>query len=85
MRDLDNNFEEIRKKNMQSMIGKGFYIRALSRENLSSGFVTRVDSNWPAQLQRLARVEILDLASIGIILSRHKNRFSYDEAHSELV
>ena len=31
-------------------------IWASSRENPSSGFATRVDSNWPAQLQRLARV-----------------------------
>ena len=30
-------------------------ILALSRENVSSGFVTRVDSNQPRQLQRLAR------------------------------
>ena len=44
---------------------------ASSQENLSSGFVTRVDSNWPTQLQRLAGVfEIFDLASIGIILSK---------------
>ena len=28
---------------------------ASSRQNLSSGFVTRVVSNWPAQVQRLAR------------------------------
>ena len=31
-------------------------IRASSRENLSSGFPTRYDSNRPAQLQKLARV-----------------------------
>ena len=29
---------------------------ATSRENLSLGFATRVDSNWPAQLQRQASV-----------------------------
>ena len=27
----------------------------MSQENLSSGFATRVDSNWPAQPQKLAR------------------------------
>ena len=30
-------------------------ISAMPRENLSSGFVTRVDSDQPAQPQRLAR------------------------------
>ena len=33
-----------------------WYILATSRENLSLGFATRYDSNWPAQLQKLARV-----------------------------
>ena len=42
-------------------------IWATSRENLSSGFATRVDSNWPAQPQRL---EISDIETRGIILSR---------------
>ena len=36
----------------------------MSRENLSSG----LDSNWPAQLQRLARV--LNLERRGITQSR---------------
>ena len=31
-------------------------IGATSRENLSSGFATRYDSNWPAQRYKLARV-----------------------------
>ena len=43
-----------------------------SQENLSSRIPTRVDSNQPAQLQRLASLDILDLASIGIILSRQR-------------
>ena len=30
-------------------------IWATSRENLSSGFATKVDSNWPVQPQKLAR------------------------------
>ena len=33
----------------------GFYMSLVTR-NLSSGFATRVDSNRPAQPQRLARV-----------------------------
>ena len=33
----------------------GYIIRASLRETLSLGFATRVDSNRPAQLQRLAR------------------------------
>ena len=32
-----------------------YCIWAMSRQNLSSGFVTRQDSNQPVQLQRLAR------------------------------
>ena len=36
------------------------------------GFATGLDTNRPAQLQGLARVEILDLASIGIILSKQR-------------
>ena len=32
------------------------YKRALSQENLSSGFATRVDSKWPPQVMRLTRV-----------------------------
>ena len=44
---------------------------ATSRNNLSSWSRTRKDSNRPAQIQRLARnLESLNLASIGIILSR---------------
>ena len=31
-------------------------ISALSQENLFSGFVTRQDTNQPAQLQRVARI-----------------------------
>ena len=31
-------------------------LKSLSQENLSTVFATRVDSKWPAQLQRLARV-----------------------------
>ena len=44
-------------------------IGASSRENLSSGFPTRLDSNRPALLQRPTRIS--DLASLGIILSSH--------------
>ena len=44
----------------------------MSQENLSSWFETRVDSNWPAHLQILASLEIMDLASIGIILSKER-------------
>ena len=44
---------------------------ATSQENLSLGFATRIDSNQPAQPQKLAkRLEISDIASRGIILSR---------------
>ena len=42
-----------------------FYNWASSRENLSSGFAIRVDSNRPAQLQEL----ISDIETRGIILS----------------
>ena len=45
------------------------HIWTMSRENLSSGFPTRVDSNRHVQLQRPASLNVLDLASIGIILS----------------
>ena len=37
-------------------------------------FPTRPDTNQPAQSQRLASLEILDLASIGSILSRQRTR-----------
>ena len=30
----------------------------------------QVDSNWPAELQRIASLEILDLAGIGVMLSQ---------------
>ena len=43
---------------------------ALSQENLSLGFATRVDSKWPAQPEKLASLELVSVASIGIILSR---------------
>ena len=45
---------------------------ATSQENMSSGFATRQDSNWPAQIHRLASLEILHASSmpVGIILSR---------------
>ena len=36
--------------------------------SLVSAFATRYDSNWPAQLQKLYSLEILDIASIDIIL-----------------
>ena len=45
-----------------------FIIGALSRENLSSGFPTRVDLNRPAQLQKLGGV----IETRGIILSRQR-------------
>ena len=39
------------------------------------GYATRLDTNWSAQLQKLARVEILDSASTGNLLSRQwKNK-----------
>ena len=38
--------------------------------HLSSGFATRVDSNRPAQPEKLERLEILDIETRGIILSR---------------
>ena len=41
-------------------------------KNLSSGFATRVDSNWPVQPQKLDRLEILDTETRGIILSRRQ-------------
>ena len=50
----------------------GTYIWASSRENLSSGFATRVVSNRPAQPHRLARV--LAIASRGIILSKQRKQ-----------
>ena len=43
-------------ENLSSEICDQVKIWATSRENLSSGFATRSDSNQPAQLQRLARV-----------------------------
>ena len=33
-----------------------FYIWAMTRQNVSSGFPTRPDTNWPAQPQKLASV-----------------------------
>ena len=47
------------------------YMWASSWENLSSGFATRVDSNRPVHPQRL---EILDLETKGIILSRQRKQ-----------
>ena len=50
-------------------------IWALSQENLSLGFATSWDTNRPAQLQRLARVLILEMSAIasrGIILSKQR-------------
>ena len=41
----------------------------MTRENLSSGFPTKRDSNQPDQLQRLARIEISLLGSLDMILS----------------
>ena len=46
--------------------------RASSRENLSSGFSTRYDSNRPAQLQRLASLEISAIANKGTKLCRQR-------------
>ena len=43
-----------------------FEWQALTRENLSSGFSTKLDSNQPAQLQR---IEILLEASPDMLLS----------------
>ena len=43
-----------------------------SRENLSSGFATKVDSNWPAQPQKLDRGLKLRIYKLGIILSRQQ-------------
>ena len=40
--------------------------------NPSSEFATRYDTNQPAQLLRLARLEILDIASICIIISKQR-------------
>ena len=48
------------------------FIWATSWENLSSGFATRWNSIQPAQLQRLASLEISALASRGITLSRQR-------------
>ena len=47
-------------------------IWAPSWENLSSGFPTRWDANWPAQLQKLAGLKILGIIIRGIILSRQR-------------
>ena len=44
------------RKGTMVLCGKWSFKRATSRENLSLGFATRVDSNRPAQLQRLATV-----------------------------
>ena len=48
----------------------GMHKWASLRENLSSGFPTSQDSNRPTQLRRPASLEILDLASVGIIPSK---------------
>ena len=55
-------------------------IWAMARENLSSGFPTKSDSNRPAQLHRLVKsFEILDLASTGTKLYRkQQQRYSSD-------
>ena len=49
-------------------------ILAATRENLSSGFATRVDSNRSAQLEKLRRqrFEISDIETRGIILSMQR-------------
>ena len=45
------------------------------KTNLSSGFSTRYDSNWPSQLQKLARVIKLHIKKLrDIILSRQRTR-----------
>ena len=49
-----------------------YLIWALSRENLSWGFAIRVDSNWPAQLQKLGRGLKFRIETRGIILSRQR-------------
>ena len=46
------------------------YIKTISRENLSCGFLTELDSNQIGQIQTLAKNEILDEASLDIILSK---------------
>ena len=52
---------------------------ASSRENLSSGFATKVDSNRPAQLQRLARGLKIWLYQVEVLYypgSKQQNRWS---------
>ena len=57
----DNYFNFILSQEIQSdrkmykLIFLEKFNRASSRENLSSGFATRVDSNRPAQPQKLGR------------------------------
>ena len=47
------------------------YNLATPREKIClQRFAARLDSNWHAQLQYLARLGFLDIATIGIILSR---------------
>ena len=49
-----------------------YYNLATSRENLSSSVSIRYNTNRPAQLQRLASLEISAIKSGGIILSRQR-------------
>ena len=39
------------------------------RENRSSGFPTRCDTNWPVVMEAGLKLEILDLGGGGIVLS----------------
>ena len=43
-----------------------------SQENLPTGFTTRLDSNWPAQVQERASFEVSCITTAGIILSRQR-------------
>ena len=43
-------------------------ILAVTRENLSLEFLTKLDSNQSARLLKLARIEILHVATLAIIL-----------------
>ena len=46
--------------------------------------VFRGDSNWPALLQKLASLEILDLASIDIILYKNNKGADCPDVQADL-
>ena len=90
MRQLIYGYKMDQRNSIWSMLGclkiTGIIIWASSWENLSSGFATRVDSNRPAQPQKLARVMKLPTSEISYYLGSEQQRCWSDcvDAHADL-